>query len=200
MNKQYLNEQRMQMISEINPIWAVYITEFIANNQQFAPYLYLASLTDKPVDHQHMPTTVKQAILYYICFAGVNSNYGQKCWLQVKDMKTAEDILHSKLSNKKKEYLSKAILLKDDLSLEEFVKMKISGIGIGGINYIKRQFSEVIEKDLVEYTDIGIQKGMQIIYNLDKRPTPTQARKIAESWGEYSSVGHMFCNQVYHYL
>jgi hypothetical protein len=191
---------RLSYIAETNPEWFSYIMDFVERNPIFSPYLYMVALEPKNQKHKFFPETIKKAVLYYICFAGVRSDFGQKLWLHVKDLSTKEEVLASTIiSPKKKEYLEAAIQLPDTLSLDELKRIKIKGIGVSGIAFITKNFSDTIETELVEYTDIGILGGIQKIYKLDHRPTPNEALAIINTWGNNKSVGNMFCNQAYHY-
>ena len=193
-------ETRLSYIAQKNPEWFRFIMDFVEKNPEFMPYLYMSAIEPTNQKHEHFPKTAKQAILYYICFAGVRANFGQKLWLIVKDLKTKDQVLESKvISAKKKQYLSSAIELSDDFSLEQLKSTKIAGIGVSGIAFITRNFSEIVADDLVEYTDIGILGGIQKIYKLQTRPTPKQALEIINKWQGSKSVGNMFCNQAFHY-
>ena len=146
------------------------------------------------------PKTVKEAILYYICFAGVRRTFGEKLWEHIRGLTTKQQVLDSRIiSPKKKEYLSKAIELDNSFSLEEFNRTKIAGIGVSGIAFINKNFAEAIVSEHVEYTDIGVLGGLQKIYKLKSRPTPKEALVIINTWGPNKSVGNMFCSQVFNY-
>lgn len=191
---------RLSFIAETNPEWFSYIMNFVEKNPVFSPYLYMAVLEPTNQCHENFPNSVKQAVLYYICFAGVRANFGEKLWLTVKDLTTKEQVLASTaISPKKKQYLSAAIELPDNFSIEQLKTTKIAGIGVSGIAFITRNFSNVIADDLVEYTDIQILGGIQKIYQLPTRPTPKQALEIVKTWKGPKSVGNMFCNQAFHY-
>lgn len=191
---------RLNYIAETNPEWFSYIMDFVESNNEFLPYLYMAAIQPTNQKHEFFPTTVKQAILYYICYAGVRSEFGQKLWLIVKDLTTKEQVLASTvISPKKKEYLSQAIQIKDDFSIDQLKTTKIAGIGVSGIAFIHKNFSSEIASDLVEYTDIGVLGGLQKIYKLASRPSPKEALEIISKWKGKKSVGNMFCTQVYHY-
>lgn len=145
---------RLSFIAETNPEWFSYIMDFVEKNPVFSPYLYMAALEPTNQRHENFPNSVKQAVLYYICFAGVRANFGEKLWLTVKDLTTKEQVLASTaISPKKKQYLSAAIELPDNFSIEQLKTTKIAGIGVSGIAFITRNFSNVIADDLVEYTD-----------------------------------------------
>ena len=191
-------EQRLLYIANTNSEWFSLIMDFVERNPIFRRYLHMAALEPTNQRHPHFPETIKKAILYYICFAGVRNDFGIKLWNCVKDLTTKEEVINSTIiSPKKKDYLQAAIQLPDDFSLEDLKTTKIKGIGVSGIAFISKNFSDTIETELVEYTDIGVLGGLQKIYFLEKRPTPSQAKKIIEAWGKNKSVGNMFCNQVF---
>lgn len=192
---------RLQAIFHKDKEWGAAIVDFIDRNPVFKPYLPIVAMENK---YKPNPTirTVKDCILYYICYAGVNRNYGAKCWDQIRKCKDIEQVEQSTISPKKKEYLLDAFQLPEDFSISDLDKQKIRGIGPGGIAYINRQFGSGSGSDrmeLVEYTDRGVQDGLKHIYDLPKRPTLAETKKIVQSWGKYKSVGHTFCVQAFNY-
>jgi len=194
-------ELRLSYIAETNLEWFLCIMDFVDRNPIFKQYLYIASIQPTSQKDIDFPKTIKKAILYYICFAGVKSDFGRKLWLHIYNFNTKEEILNSTLiSPKKKEYLSKAIQIPDTFTLSDLNKTKIAGIGVSGIAFINKNFSSINGTDYVEYTDRHFLAGIQKIYKLKSRPTPKEALNIINTWGENKSVGNMFCIQVYNYL
>ena len=196
-------ENRLTYISNTNPIWFSYIIDFVERNPIFKQYLYMVALEPKmnQFKDRNFPKTIKKAILYYICFAGVRADFGNKLWLLVKTLKTKKEILESPLiPPKKKEYLSKAIELPDNFSLEDLLNTKVGGIGVSGIAFINNIFSAQIVSENVEYTDICVLEGLKKIYNLENRPTPKEALDIINTWGVNKSIGNMFSIQACNYL
>jgi hypothetical protein len=187
---------RLEAIFQKDPQWGIAIVDFVDRNPIFKPYLPIASMTNTYATTGTSPTTVKQCILYYICYAGVNRIYGNKCWDLVRTGHSIEDI-----GPKKRGQLQKASELSDAFSIADLDTHKINGIGPGGIAFIKRQFGSVaVDKmELVELTDRCFQDGLKVIYNLNSRPMLTETKKIVDSWGKFKAVGHTFCVQAYNY-
>lgn len=194
-------QTRLMIISQFDPLWAIAISEFVEMNPEFGTYLHMASLSYSPPLPSFYPQTVKQGVMFYICQAGVRAQYGHDLYKIVKNLKIQSDIDdHKGISQKKKEYLREAILLHDNISVEEVINRKIKGFGVGGTCWIKLHFSDRMELEEFEYTDIGIQKGLMYLYKLKKRPTPAEARKYGEKWKKNKTVGNMFCFQIYGHL
>lgn len=107
--------------------------------------------------NKNFPKTIKRQ-----SFAGVRAEFGNKLWIHVNTLNTRKEILESPLiPPKKKEYLSRAIELPDNFSLEDLSKTKIAGIGVSGIAFINNVFSSQIVSENVEYTDIGVLEGLK---------------------------------------
>ena len=191
-------ERRLSYIAERNPEWFSYIMDFLERNPIFKQYSHIVSLDP---NNRGDFKSVKKTILYYICFAGVRKEFGHKLWLHVDTLSTKQEVLDSAIiSPRKKQYLSKAIELPDTFTLDDLHKTKIAGIGVSGIAYIHRFFSNEMVSEYVEYTDIYFLIGIQKIYKLAKRPTPKEALSIVNKWGVNKSIGNMFCLQACSYL
>jgi hypothetical protein len=192
---------RLLTISQIDPEWACMIYEFVSSHPEFEPYIYLAPITRKPVSNYNF-STIREAIFFYICFAGVYRNNANMYWTQVQKIKTIDELESSSLPPKKKSYLKEAWTLSETLTLTEFKNMKIKGIGISGITFIIRYFSTDINEymNLTEHTDTGLLKGLQFVYQLEKQPTPTQAKKIIDKWTCYKAIGNALCCQVFNHI
>ena len=62
---------RLELISQINPIWAVTISNFIEEYPEFKQYVYMAPVNQiEPIPYKNV-STLFQAIMHYICSAGV---------------------------------------------------------------------------------------------------------------------------------
>lgn len=196
-----MSEQRLNTIFAINPDWASMIVSFVTDQPEFKPYLFLASLTDRPALPPGGPTTIKEGVLYYICCTGVAFAYALKIWQTVKTLKTQAQVdTCAALSASKKKYLRTAIELPDDLSLEYVKSTKIAGIGPGGVSFLVQMFDAHFDQENFQHTDSCVQKGLQKIYNLPKQPTAAEAKAISEKWKKFRAVGQMFCTQVKKYV
>ncbi|MSQ41598.1 MAG: DNA-3-methyladenine glycosylase 2 family protein [Dehalococcoidia bacterium] len=51
---------------------------------------------------------------------------------------------------------------------------------------------ELGRPDVLPAGDLGVRRGMQIVYGLAKPPTPAQARGIGAPWAPYRSVGSWY--------
>lgn len=198
---------RLQQIALINPVWATTILDFVQRNPEFQPYVKFApsslkSHTKTTLSLSSMasvPRTVKDYMIYYICYAGVKTSLGQKYHQHVQTLTTPQEVEAStQLPARKRKYLQKAFNLPSTFSLTDLDRTKVAGIGVGGISYIKRNLAPDAPetKELVEYTDICFQKGLQKIYNLRKKPIQTSAKSIADTWGANRCVGNALCFQA----
>ena len=50
--------------------------------------------------------------------------------------------------------------------------------------------------DVLPVGDLGVQKGMKILYNMRKLPTPKQMERRAKPWRNYASVASWYLWQV----
>jgi hypothetical protein len=71
---------RIQIISQINPEWAVTIYNFIERYPEFKQYEYLAPINPiEPIPYTNV-NTLFDAIMHYICAVGVRYTYAIKQW------------------------------------------------------------------------------------------------------------------------
>lgn len=193
-----MTEQRISAIMQSNPEWGHMIIDFVHRNPIFAKYLPIVAMQNKcTVDDTK---SVRDCILRYICYAGVNTRYGDICWDIVKHAQTEQELRQSDISIRKKEYLLKAFNLSKDFTLEDMKKTKIPGFGPGGQAHVTAHCANLSTAcESVEYTDRIFQSGLQRIYGLPKRPSAEESHKLVETWGRYKAVGNTFCFQVHHY-
>ncbi len=165
-------EMRLIAIGDLNPIYASDILTFIELNPVFEKYLPIASITPKALIDFPEPNAKKDCLKYYVCFAGVRNDYGNKCW---NDVQKGD---YSQL--KKKRGTIEAIdKLSDDFSVED--ARSISGIGDGAITFLKQMVLNDFS-DCVYPTDISFRKGLKKIYSLDHVPNVQEAKKIVSTW------------------
>lgn len=199
----------IQGISHYDPIYAVACSEFCTQNTEFLPFsIYLPKFTTPKLPSN--VTTVKQGIIYYICMSGVRRNFGLKLYnnIYTSHFINKEDIQRTLVyvNKNKKHSIDHVLQLSNEYSIDQFkttITNKISslpGIGVSGTAFLLKCFDSSIPFDYVEYTDIEFLNGCKQIYNLDKVPTSSQAKKIVDSWKtEYKFIGSVLCIQVYHY-
>jgi hypothetical protein len=82
--------------------------------------------------------------------------------------------------------------------LEHLLGTKIKGVGVGCVAQLKQFWSS--DPDAVEISDRGFIAGFTKVYNLDKKPTPSQIKKKVETWKSNKIVGGLLCTQIFHYL
>ena len=71
---------RLELISQINPIWAITISNFIEDYPEFKQYVYMAPINQiEKIPYKNV-STLFQAIMHYICSAGVRYTYAVKQW------------------------------------------------------------------------------------------------------------------------
>ena len=185
------------------------LNDFVNENPEFLSYKIYSPKTLKT----NLPTivkTVKQCIIYYICMQDVRPSFGNKLYKNIYTSHFLRKDDHKRTliyANKnKKSSIEYALKLADDYSIEEFKNTiqndtKISsilGLGVSGTTFVLTNFDVTPPWSYTEYTNIDVQKGMQIIYNLRKRPSGIEAKKIVDSWKtEYKLIGSMLCKQAY---
>lgn len=190
---------RLQEIAQTNPIWATTVSEFVTRNPEFAPYVqYTPTTLKSALPVKHGLKTVRDFILFYICYAGVNTKNGTKYYNHLRTLSSSTAINNSTfLPPKKRSYLSEAFKLPPTFTISDLDTHKIQGIGVGGISYIKRHFCDLSTlKETVEYSDICFQKGLQKIYNLAKKPNIPTIKAVIATWGDNKCVGNALCFQA----
>ena len=193
---------RLQEIAQTDPIWATTVSDFATRNPEFAPFVQFTPTSRKSaLPSKYGLKTVKDFVLFYICFAGVNTKSGTKYYDHLCTLTTSTEIGNSTtLPPKKKIYLSAAFKLSPTFTVSDLDTNKIKGIGVSGISYIKRHFCDLSAlKDTVEYTDICFQKGLQKIYNIPKKPDLATIKAIISTWGDNKCVGNVLCFQANSY-
>lgn len=182
---------RIELIHSINPDWACQLIEFVSGNPEFEPYLRVCPLTPPATKAYPDLKTVKEQLVYYVCYAGVNTNYGKKLYELVKAGNL--DVL----SVKKRATIDAVMALPEINDLEVFNTIKIKGVGLGAMDFVrKNMFSQ---SDITFPTDRVFQRGLCKIYGLPK-VTVTQAKRIVDSWKGDKAIGNIFCFQVAHYV
>jgi hypothetical protein len=190
---------RLQLISQINPTWAITISNFIQKYPEFKQYLYMAPINQiEPIPYKNV-STLFQAIMHYICSAGVRYTYAVKQWAIIYPLIHLDDwakikqnsILlknNTNIQNKKREmyynlctFMNQHNLTHKNLNTShlDLLKKNVPGIGDGCIAWCKKYFS--FDDDTVEYTDINFKKGFLKLYNTDSLALRKQK---AKDWTE----------------
>lgn len=180
---------RLAMIYQIDPLWASAIEEFIVLNPEFQPYLPYAALNQYPEIPSELKT-IKDMLLYYVCYAGVNTNYGGQAWSWVKTNQL------SKLTVKKRSIIDNILAQSEIKTIDEFNSIKIKGVGEGAMTFVRQNYFKDV--NIIYPTDRIFQKGLCKIYEF-KNVTVSQAKNKAQSWKGQKSVGSMFCFQAGNY-
>ena len=204
---------RLELISQINPIWAVTISNFIEEYPEFKQYVYMAPVNQiEPIPYKNV-STLFQAIMHYICSAGVRYTYAFKQWeiiYPLINLDNWENIIenvmllrnNTNIQNKKREiyfnlcrFMNENNLTHKTLTVAHLkhLQKNISGIGEGCIAWCKKHFT--LDDDCIEYTDIGFKKGFNKVYNTDL--LALRKRKATE-WQEkgFGRIGSLMVLQV----
>ena len=190
---------RLTIISQVNPQWAVTIYEFISQYPEFSQYQYLAPINSTESIPYKNVNSLFEAILYYICAAGVRYTYAVKQWEIIypqvscdsweKIIENTESMLTNiNIQNKKREiynnicrYMNENNLNHKNLNISHLKNLQknVSGIGVGCVAWCKKYFT--LDDDCVEYTDITFKKGFKKLYDTDALSLRKQK---AKEWQE----------------
>jgi hypothetical protein len=204
---------RLQLISQINPIWAITISNFIEEYPEFKQYVYMAPINQiEQIPYKNV-TTLFQAIMHYICSAGVRYTYAVKQWEIIYPLINLDDweniiensILlrnNTNIQNKKREmyfnlcrFMNENNLTHKNLNVSHLKNLQknVSGIGEGCIAWCKKYFT--IDDDCIEYTDINFKKGFEKLYNTDSL---TLRKQKAKEWQEkgFGRIGSLMVLQI----
>src|SRR5579872_2693418 len=203
-------EQRLQFIYYYDPEWAIEIIDFLILHSEFHKYVHFSSLTRRAVGFGKnpgetkeidSPTTINEFLLYYVCHAGVNSIYGKKLWLKVRNKNLKQVTKDESITLKKKSVILEVLklpILKDWKQVDE---LKIKGVGIGAKRFVRTMFDTGVGsleyKKCIDTSDLHFMRGLQKVYNLSKKPTPKQIKELTKSWTKNARIGTMLCVQIY---
>ncbi len=181
---------RLDYIFNTCPEWGLIIIDFINQNPEFEPYLKYVTLNQfhsKPFGC----ITIKDLMCYYVSFAGVNANYGQKVFNWVRSNQLQN------LTEKKRLIIESINRLPEINTRQQFDNLpKIKGVGEGCISFIYEEYFHDINSTYP--TDRVFQHGLKIIYQLSTI-TISDAKNLISQWKGLKSVGTMFCFQVANY-
>ena len=197
--------ERLQYISLINPEWAVTIFEFMESYPEFKPFAYLAPMQPNEPIPYHNVHTLFQALLHYICAAGVRYSYAIQQWdilFPYINHSSWDTILHNAdiilshphIQPKKRTIYFNLIhfmhhhnIHHNHLTIQHLTLFQkhISGIGVGCIAWCNKYFTS--QDQCVEYTDIFFKKGFHILYNTHSL---AERKKKALQW-QQSAFGRI---------
>ena len=178
---------RLAMIFDTSEEYGIDILSFVDNHPEFNRFLPIVSLTTGPTDLSFKSS--KEALKYYVCFAGVNTRYGEVLWNKVQqgDYST----LKSKLNT-----ITAIDQLDENASIDS---IDIKGVGPGCKTFAKQHVLNDYKNATYE-SDRIFRKGIQIIYNLDHFPTIREVKSITSTWEkDLKYIGTMFSFQAVHY-
>lgn len=203
---------RLEIISQINPIWAITISCFIEEYPEFKPFVYLAPINPiEPIPYINVHTLF-QGIMHYICSVGVRYSYAIKQWEIIYTalngdwetiLKNVEDLKNNtNIQNKKRNiyynlchFMNNNKLNHNNINIShlKLLQANISGIGDGCVAWCKKYFT--LDDDCVEYTDIYFKKGFEKIYGTSAN---SLRKKKAEEWinKHYGRIGNLMVLQV----
>lgn len=204
---------RIDLISQINPHWAMTIKKFMDEYPEFKPFTYIVPLNPiERIPYKNV-NTLFQAILHYICAVGVRYTYAVKQWEMIYPLINFDDwdkIIENTLSlktntniqKKKREmYHNLCIFMNDNninhknlnLSHLKLLQKNVSGIGEGCIAWCKKYFT--LDDDCVEYTDLVFKKGFEKLYHTDSLSLRKQK---AKEWQEkkFGRIGSLMILQI----
>ena len=178
-------DQRLALIGAINPEWATTIIDFVHAYPEFGDHLERVPLRPRePIPYTNV-RSLYEAILHYLCAAGVRYNYAIRQWNLVvfpllagaNDWSTIlanVDIVkdHPDIQPKKRDMyvsLCQAMVEMDitpttlTMAHLKALRQQVKGVGDGCVAWCKKYFSN--DDDCLEYTDIVFKKGFQVLYH-----------------------------------
>jgi hypothetical protein len=204
---------RLELISQINPIWAITISNFIEEYPEYKQYVYMAPINQiEQIPYKNV-NTLFQAIMHYICSAGVRYTYAVKQWeiiYPLINLDEWENIIensillrnNTNIQNKKREmyfnlcrFMNENNLTHKNLNVSHLKNLQknVSGIGEGCIAWCKKYFT--IDDDCIEYTDINFKKGFEKLY---KTESIALRKQKAKEWQEkgFGRIGSLMVLQI----
>ena len=204
---------RIELISQINPVWAVTIISFVDEYPEFKPYMFMAPINQMETMPFTNVNSLFQAVMHYICAVGVRYTYAVKQWELIYPLinladweKIVENCAslqnNTNIQNKKREIyynLCQFMNLNNlthknlDVAHLDLLKKNVPGIGDGCVSWCKKYFS--LDDDCVEYTDIYFKKGFEKIYHTESL---SQRKQKAKEWKEkgFGRIGNLIILQI----
>lgn len=207
---------RIEMIGNVNPEWAIEIATFLELFPEFSRYRKIASMTSKSVSENEWwhPKTIFERCIYYPCAAGVRFEYAIEQYKVIVNFLRSGDWLticyglqnflnsHNIQPKKKQIYwdifsfMNNNGLNPDTLTIEHVERMKneVKGLGEGFIGNMREQFSN--SDNVCQYTDINYIKGFIKVYGSN-----FGIKEKSEMWMSmgFGRVSNSFMFQIFHY-
>jgi hypothetical protein len=192
---------RINQITQINPVWAANINEFLNKYPEFKQYEYLVPISPVTGPQYKNVNTLFEGLMWYICAAGVRYTYAVKQWqiiypLIEQTLNNTWSIVYSNITTKldiiggiqpKKlsiykhvmQYMRTNNITHIDITIADIYNIcnTVNGVGDGCLAWCKRCFTG--DDDCVEYTDIKFKKGFMKIYHVD---TLALRKQKAREW------------------
>ena len=159
---------RLEYISQIDPIWAITIYEFMNDYPEFCKYNSLIPLHSRESIPYKNVSTLFQGVMHYICATGVRYSYAIKQWeliypfINTDSWETIVENATALETNptiqpKKRAIYSELIHFMNDHGLNHhtirtshlsLLQKNISGIGVGCVAWCKKYFT--FDDDCIE--------------------------------------------------
>ncbi len=197
--------ERIEFISEHDPVWASKIISFFNDYPEFVKYAYLIPLMRaEPMPYKNVHTLFG-GLMFYVCSAGVRFAYALSQWeilypiisTGTVDLSTMIQKIeqNDKIQPKKKTiYISILRFMRETgvstftIQTVEQIKRNVSGVGDGCVAWCKRYFSD--DDDWVEYSDGYFVTGFEIMYGTKSAAARKKkaAEWISKGYGRISSL------------
>ncbi len=197
--------ERIEFISETDPMWAMTIINFFNDYPEFVKYAYMVPLLRRETMPYKNVNNLFEGLLYYVCCAGVRFAYALNQWeliypiIHSGELSTIIENIdnNNKIQPKKKGiYLSICRFMRDNgitkntitIQNVEQIKDCVVGVGDGCIAWCKRYFSD--DDDWVEYSDGYFVAGFEIMYGTKSVSARKKKAKewISKGYGRISSL------------
>lgn len=199
-------EKRSYRLMQVDPEWTYRVFAFVDKNPVFKPYLYLAPLTRKPIEHVNGPKTIFDEILYQLASAGVKATYAFDMFLKLRthfQTKFPSLEFDFKVSPGKLKYYTSFInkmtscgLTPDELTFELFISLnfkEVKGIGQTSMSNICSKYSD--DESLFPSTDRAVTTVIKKLYGITKKK---QLDELVKTWDDYPVAEGMIFN-IFHY-
>lgn len=204
---------RLELISQINPVWAVTICEFMDAYPEFKIYSYMAPINpNEQIPYQNV-NTLFQGIMHYICAVGVKYTYAINQWsiifplINLNNWETIMENLailknNPNIQNKKRDIYYNLCKFMDENNLNhtniniehlKLLQTNLTGIGDGCVSWCKRYFSG--DSNCVEYTDIMFKRGFEKLYNTQSLALRKQKANEWQKKG-FGRIGNLMIMQI----
>lgn len=204
---------QFEYIQLVNPEWANKISDFVSDNPEFLPYIYVLPISPTFRIPYKNVNTVFQAVLFYICMVGVRMDYALKQWDIIypllnedswdKIMENMEMLKQNiNIQPKKREIYHNICIFMNSMNINHKtinsthileIKKNVKCVGEGCVSYIKKHFTD--DDDCLETTHINFKKGFKKIYGSDTVKLINQKK---QEWlsKKYGRIANLFVFQM----